>query len=120
MKRVAGKRKQDEARVEIARIFRESLRLESLPEYRNGERLLEHALAGIVRLTQSEVATVALAACEWLIGYSNTLRAQDKAGEADVIGELRALYRKALPESSEGLVEEVQEPEGQGGRKKRT
>jgi hypothetical protein len=76
-----------------------------LAGYRNPHMIMEHCIAAMVRLTQEEKGVVALDAAKWLVGYAQSLLAQNpKTRESDqqIISELRMLYAKALPEGQRG------------------
>jgi CO/xanthine dehydrogenase FAD-binding subunit len=66
------------------------------PFYRDPWALIEHGIAGIVRVSRCEDARVALEASVWLIRYAEALLGAKRAeeGNAAAIAELRALYSK--------------------------
>jgi len=79
----------------------ECVKLNRCPGYDDPRALLEHGIAMIVRISQSDDLRVALQASVWLIRYAEALlRAQPPAeeGNAKAIAELRALYAKASPD----------------------
>jgi hypothetical protein len=101
----------------------EELQLERFPAAEDMRAVYEHGLAVIVGLSKSsEDGRVRLQAAQWLCAEAEKRAKLEGArlekvrvggeGKEEVIGELRELYRKALPEGEVELVEEVRGEEG--------
>jgi len=104
------------------------MQLQLLPAPGDMKAVYEHGLATILQLTKCEDSKVRLAAAEWLCAEAEkqaekrkTLEAEKRetleaAGTGDpreLLSQLEALYRKALPEL-EPLVEEVSDEMADG------
>jgi hypothetical protein len=101
----------------------QELQLELLPAPEDMRAVYGHGLATIIQLSiSSEDSRVRLRAAQWLCaeaekretleaGKRETLEAARTPNPQEVLSQLEALYRKALPEH-EPLVEEVSDEEG--------
>jgi hypothetical protein len=86
-----------------------------LPGWEDAKTLIESGLAAMVMISrQEEDLEMAYKAAGFVIEFGQ--RAMERAGGTqgqEVMEQLRALYAKALPESSEPLVAEAREEEQQ-------
>jgi hypothetical protein len=56
--------------------------LQRCPEYRDPWALIEHGIAGMVRLSRCRNPAVALEACRWLARYAESLLKSERQGKA--------------------------------------
>lgn len=92
-------------------IFRE------LPGWDNPRKLAQHAVATMMRVTESKNLVLAFGAAKWLAEYARQLEMVKPSGagrdeSVEVVAQLRALYKKALPSEAAMDLVEAEEPEG--------
>jgi hypothetical protein len=103
-------RKNNQVRQEIARVFTDPVVLRTCSQ--DARKLLEHGLATMVRVSQSQDPKYAMEAGRWLVEYAQRALEQQRQPprpkpvdeRVEIIAELRGLYAKALNANPRPLV----------------
>jgi hypothetical protein len=105
-------------KAEVSRLLAEDIQLRIFPDAENPAKLRAHAVATMVRLSQSADEVIAMRASDWLTSYAEKREAIALPGDtprAELFHDLSQLYRKALsapqPAIVEAVAEEAAEPE---------
>lgn len=104
-------------KAEVQRLVAEDVQLRIFPDATNPAKLRQHAVATMVRLTQSTDEVIAMRASDWLATFAEKVEALTltSAPQSELFRDLGQLYRKALaapqPAIVETVVEEAAEPE---------
>lgn len=84
-------------------MLKEPMVLRLCPQYSDPRALIQHGVATMARLCESENQGIAMEAAKWVVNFGQNLQAVKRSGPKEdhevVVAELRALYAKALPQN---------------------